>query len=266
MQYKINKFIKVSLLILTLVCAHSVGAYYSGSPTSTATVVVQKPITTQAKTIPTTATTTPAANAIAEKAKAYFGAEDTTAIVKPEAITSQFGVIEIKGANEKACPADRITYIVNYKNTAKTAITDVVVRVTFPTSIAFDQTSIGTFSYGDNSVAIPVGTLTVGQVGSIYISAHALNGVRDTKQAVILAEILFTNPNGKQDHALSYTFNDGSECQNLSASAFLGGGSFFPHSFFGWFFLILLIVLVVYLSRKFYYENNKKSGHVAHAH
>lgn len=224
--------------------------------------------TSQAPYVVGPAFSTPAQVAVAP----YQGTTNTTTttnttntITKPLSVNSQFSTLGSTNGFEGICPGQELNYTLTYQNTDKTkTLTNTVLRVTIPQEIAFDSASAGDYSQRDGTLTVFIGTLTPLQTGVVYIKAVAGTGVYGKELITTRTELSFTLPDGTQDTAVSYVFNNGLNCDRSSLGALaLFSGGFFPDTFWGWVVLIIVVCTIIYIARKFY---EKPHTHDVHSH
>lgn len=186
-------------------------------------------------------------------------------ITKPLSVSSQFSTLGATNGFEGICPGQELNYTLTYQNTDKTKIlTNTVLRVTIPQEITFNSASAGDYSDRDGTLTVFIGTLEPLQTGVIYIKAVAGTGVYGKELITTRTELSYTLPDGTQDTAVSYVFNNGLNCDRSSLGALaLFSGGFFPNSFWGWVVLIIVICAIIYFARKFY---EKPHTHDVHSH
>lgn len=187
----------------------------------------------------------------------------TNTITKPTSVSSQFSTLGATNGFEGICPGQELNYTLTYQNTDKTkTLTNTVLRVTIPQEIVFDSASTGDYSDRDGTLTVFIGTLAPLQTGVVYIKAVAGAGVYGKELITTRTELSFTLPDGTQDTAVSYVFNNGLNCARSSLGALaLFSGGFFPDTFWGWVVLIIVICSIIYFARKFYEKPHTQNAH-----
>ena len=187
----------------------------------------------------------------------------TNTITKPLSINSQFSTLGATNGFEGICPGQELNYTLTYQNTDKTkTLSNTVLRVIIPQEITFDSASTGDYSDRDGTLTVFIGTLAPLQSGVIYIKAVAGTGVYGKELITTRTELSFTLPDGTQDTAVSYVFNNGLNCDRSSLGALaLFSGGFFPDTFWGWVVLIIVICAIIFFARKFYEKPHTKNVH-----
>lgn len=189
---------------------------------------------------------------------------NTVTITKPLNVNSAYSTLGASNGFEGICPGQEVNYTLTYQNTDKTkTLTNVVLRVIIPQEISFVEATTGSYSDRDGTLTVFIGTLAPLQTGVIYVKGTATGAVFDKELIATRTELSFTLPDGSQDTAVSYVFNNGLNCPKSSLGALaLFSGGLFPNTFWGWVVLIALICLIIYFARKFY----EKPAHSAHGH
>jgi len=165
-------------------------------------------------------------------------------------------MLTIDGGSEFITPSEQRNYHVEWRNTSDQTLRDVVLRVMFPKSMTFDDSTDGGFSTEDNTLVFNIKTLSPREEGEMFLSAHANNPISEQELIVVTANMVYTNSSDVQNDALAYaTHRVGKFGNTLGANVFWAG--FFPDSFLGWLFLILLILLLILLAK---YLQNEFSG------
>ena len=155
---------------------------------------------------------------------------------------------------------DTIEYTINYANNTNSTIKDGTITVVLPQGFTAKQITQGVM-LNPTSVSIPVGTLTAGQTGTVYMQATVDKSVATSETLVTNGTLAYTLPNGTHDSAVGYTLNH-AESQTIFAGFTLGSG-FFPTTIFGWFITIIIILIIILIARRIA-RTNSGGGHGAH--
>jgi len=157
---------------------------------------------------------------------------------------------------------DLIDYVVTYKNIGKNKLIRPMIQVVLPTNVTLINSSRGTYSVDTHTLSAPIEDLEAGQEGIINLQGRVDSIPLNSSQIVTTAILVYTNPNGAQENAMTYVINipkltggvattvttttDGS----VLGSAVLFGG-LFSIGILGWLLIILLIMLIILASRSF---------------
>ncbi len=163
---------------------------------------------------------------------------------------SAFVSLNIADQTVGIAPGDAITYTINWQNVSSVTLTNATLAVILPSGVVYTQSTQGVLTT-NNTVVVPVGTLTPGQQGSVTIFARAAETLIPGTNLVTTATLTFTTPGNAQDSAIAYVLNNVVNRNSLAGLALWGSG-FFPNTLLGWVLLIGLIVLLVLLARWFY--------------
>jgi hypothetical protein len=165
---------------------------------------------------------------------------------------------------------DLIDYVVTYKNIGKYKLIRPMVQVVLPTNVTLINSSRGTYSVDTHTLSAPIEDLEAGQEGIINLQARVDSIPLNNSQIVTTAILVYTNPNGAQENAMTYVINvpkiiggvattvtttDG----GVLGSAVIFGG-LFSIGILGWLLIILLIMLIILASRSF---NRRNPNNVA---
>jgi hypothetical protein len=145
-----------------------------------------------------------------------------------------------------------------------------MVQVVLPTNVTLINSSRGTYSVDTHTLSAPIEDLEAGQEGIINLQARVDSIPLNNSQIVTTAILVYTNPNGAQENAMTYVINvpkiiggvattvtttDG----GVLGSAVIFGG-LFSIGILGWLLIILLIMLIILASRSF---NRRNPNNVA---
>jgi hypothetical protein len=160
---------------------------------------------------------------------------------------------------------DLIDYVVTYKNIGKYKLIRPMVQVVLPTNVTLINSSRGTYSVDTHTLSAPIEDLEAGQEGIINLQARVDSIPLNNSQIVTTAILVYTNPNGAQENAMTYVINVPKIIGGVSGTtvvdngSVLGGAAFFGGLFsigiLGWLLILLLIMLIILASRSF---NNRR--------
>ncbi len=155
---------------------------------------------------------------------------------------------------------DLIDYVVTYKNIGKNKLIRPMVQVVLPTNVTLINSSRGTYSVDTHTLSAPIEDLESGQEGIINLQARVDSIPLNNSQIVTTAILVYTNPNGAQENAMTYVINipkliGGTATTLVTDGSVLGGsvlfGGLFSIGLLGWLLILLLIMLIVLISRSF---------------
>lgn len=150
---------------------------------------------------------------------------------------------------------DTVEYTVEYGNGTQKTLKDAALTIVFPQGFSIKQSTRGTIAGA--TVSAPLGTMTPGQSGSIFIEAIVGQNTAVGSTLVTSATLDYTLPNGTRDSAVGYVLNHAS-ATNAIAGLALGGG-FFPSTIFGWLLTIIIILTIILIARRI--AKQKEGGH-----
>lgn len=150
---------------------------------------------------------------------------------------------------------DTVEYTVEYANGTNKTLKDAALTIVFPQGFSIKQSTRGTTAGA--TVSAPLGTLTPGQSGSIFIEAIVGQNTTVDSTLVTSATLDYALSNGKRDSAVGYVLNHAS-ATNAIAGLALGGG-FFPSTIFGWLITIIIILTIILIARRI--AKQKEAGH-----
>lgn len=163
--------------------------------------------------------------------------------------------VKVTTKNDEIRIGDTVEYTVEYKNGTNKTFKDAALTVVFPQGFMIKQSTRGTTAGA--TVSAPLGTLTPGQSGSIFIEAVVGQNTAVDSTLVTSATLDYALSNGKRDSAVGYVLNHAS-ATNAIAGLALGGG-FFPSTVFGWMLTIIIILTIILIARRI--AKQKEAGH-----
>ncbi|MCK9345127.1 MAG: hypothetical protein M0P64_03340 [Candidatus Pacebacteria bacterium] len=175
-----------------------------------------------------------------------------TTVVTSGGTTQSLVMLTIEGGAEMIMSGEKRTYRVTWKNTSAQALSNVVLRVTFPKTMNVESATKGTFSSADNSVVVDLKTLAAGESGDTFIFATAGRGLKSGDLLVVPANMVYTNKSGVQGDALAYVTHRAEVAQNAFGASVFGAGSFTPTTLLGWVSLLGLVLVLVLLGNHLY--------------
>jgi len=194
------------------------------------------------------------------------GSSTSTPSVTPSAPVSAPEVSEISKAlsitietkADKLIPGATVEYFINYKNNAKTSISDVVLRVALPKNVVFERATSGNFTQTDNTLVINDSAIASGEEKVVFIQAKVGENVQSKE--TLLTTVTANYKNGsKSEDVLAYVIGEvGSAGSALTAAVIFGESGVLPNTPVEWIVLILVIAGLVILGRKIYLDNGKK--------
>ena len=165
-------------------------------------------------------------------------------------------MLTIDSRYENVYVGDMIDYTVTYKNISGHTLNNSVLRITFPVEVAYRNGSAGSYSAGDRTVTIVLGTVVPNQTATYTFQGQVLGIARDNQLLVTTASLVFTEWHGAQEEATAYELNTVQVIRGGGFSLF-GGFGFLPNSLIEWLIIILIIFGIVYLARKAFRDDKK---------
>ncbi|KKT08927.1 MAG: hypothetical protein UV86_C0015G0010 [Candidatus Nomurabacteria bacterium GW2011_GWB1_43_20] len=176
----------------------------------------------------------------------------TVTVVNSGSSTQSLVSLSVDGGAEAITENEKRSYYVTWKNESSQSLRNVVLRVTFPQTMNFESSTVGTFSPADNTVTIDLGALASGDTGEAFFIATTDRAIKNGDLLVVTANMVYTDTKGVQGDAIAYkTHRVEASASALGASIF-GAGSFLPTTLFGWMLLIALVLVLVLLGNHLY--------------
>lgn len=154
---------------------------------------------------------------------------------------------------------------IEYKNTSKINLNDVVVKVAIPDDIEVVSTSQGKYDSTLKEVYLNISELVSGQSGVILLTVKAKDNSQNAKTIVLTAyaNYFLTTSSGDayKDETSTYVIyqivNDGSALKdtsnltsnNINKKIVTTNSSFLPNTFLGWISLIVILFILVIVGR-----------------
>ena len=176
----------------------------------------------------------------------------TTTVVTRGSSAQSLVTLSIEGGAEMIGVGEKRTYRVQWKNENGQSLKDVVLRVTFPTSMNIDSATKGAFSSGDNAVVVDLKTLASKETGDTFIFATTGRGLKSGEVLVVTANMVYTGTNGVQGDAVAYVMHRAEASQNAINASVFGAGEFVPTTLFEWVLLMILTLILVLLGNHLY--------------
>lgn len=169
--------------------------------------------------------------------------------------------LTVTNQQEKFNVGDTVNYTVTYTNGSNKTLSNSILTFILPMGFTVKATTQGVMQ-PPTMVTANLGTLAVGQTGSLFIQAEVQSNVATDQTLVTNATLAYTLPNGTHDSAVGYVLNH-AQVQNVFAGFALGSG-FFPSTIFGWLFTAIIILIIILISRRI--ARAKHGGHDDHGH
>src|SRR3989344_2339198 len=176
----------------------------------------------------------------------------TTTVVTRGSSAQSLVTLSIEGGAEMIGVGEKRTYRVQWKNENGQSLKDVVLRVTFPTSMNIDSATKGAFSSGDNAVVVDLKTLASKETGDTFIFATTGRGLKSGEVLVVTANMVYTGTNGVQGDAVAYVMHRAEASQSAINASVFGAGEFVPTTLFEWVLLMILTLILVLLGNHLY--------------
>ncbi len=179
-----------------------------------------------------------------------------TSIAKPSLIN-----LTITSDNEGICRGDYATLTVNYANASNETLKDVILRVSLPKELTYQDVSKGTFSKKDNMVTVAIDALNSNESGIVVVKVVVAETPTSDGTIVTTADVVYTRASGTQEETIAYTLQKPNCVAGTNAAlALFGAGGFFPNTLLGWLVLTTIIFILAVLSRNLYgsYKDKEK--------
>jgi hypothetical protein len=160
--------------------------------------------------------------------------------------------LSVSADREQVCRRDSVGFTVEYANTSKQTLKDVVLRVEIPSEMRYRDSSRGIYSDKDRMLTVEIGTLEVREKGEIVVRVDVVSNFSVDKPLVTSASLVYTNKDGGQDNVTAYALSKFGCVGYQNGALAFWSGDFFPTTILGWLILILIIVIIVLLSRNAY--------------
>lgn len=168
--------------------------------------------------------------------------------------SSKFVFLKIENRYEAVISGDVIDYTVTYKNISGKTLNKVVVQAVLPKEVKFRKSDKGDFDSSANTLTVNVGTLAIGDEGTVNFQGTATSSIKNKDFILTNALMKYTNPiTTAQEEAIAYVLNSVSKNSgSLSAASIFGDGSFLPTTLLGWLMLTLVIFGLIFFGRSLY--------------
>ena len=163
--------------------------------------------------------------------------------------TSSKIMLSIDTRFDNAYSGDTIDYIVKYKNTSGSTLSNAILHIEFPKEVTFRRANEGHYNQKDHTLTLDLGTLSRGESDEITVSVRAESSIRARTELVTKATLAFTMPNSAQENAIAYAITKVSDTtirgNSLAGTALFGGDGFLPNSLIEWLILIVLMAFII---------------------
>lgn len=176
----------------------------------------------------------------------------TVTVVNSGSSAQSLVSLAIDGGAEAITENEKRSYYVTWKNESTQSLRNVVLRVTFPQTMNFESSTIGTFSTADNTVTIDLGALASGETGEAFFIATTDRAVKNGDLLVVTSNMVYTDNRGVQGDAIAYKTHRVEASANALGASIFGAGAFLPTTLFGWMLLIALVLILVLLGNHLY--------------
>ncbi len=185
---------------------------------------------------------------------------DTTS--NPTATTTTGVSLSLTNKTDKVYVGDTVDYTLNYTNNTGKVLKNAHLNIIFPQGFTVLQTTKGQMT-PPSVINADLGTLDVGQSGSIFMQANVGSNVSLTSTLVTNATLYFTYPNKVSDSTVGYVLNHAGGISSLGG--FSLGAGFFPTTALGWIITILIILAIILTIRRISKaQNAQASGQIHH--
>lgn len=195
------------------------------------------------------------------------GGTSTGGSNEPSTVTSSSNYLDLEIASnfDKVSVGDVVTYNITYKNISGFDLTNVLLRVEFPSEMKFRKTTLGDYSRSNKSVVISIEKLTKGTSGEFIVLADVLRSAKTETILVTAFEGIHDNPTVKNAEVttVDYSIIEVDKGASALGASAIFSGAFFPGSFIGWLLIVLIIVVIILIAKavsktKAEEEENKK--------
>ena len=175
-----------------------------------------------------------------------------TTVVINGGTTQTVATLSIEGGAEMIGSGEKRTYHVKWENISAKPLTNVVVRIVFPTTIIVDSATKGAFSSADNSVVIDLKELSSKESGETFIFATSAKTLKSGELLVVTANMVYTDTKGTQGDVVAYVTHTAEATQSAVGASVFNAGEFVPTTLLGWISLMLLTLVLVLLGNHLY--------------
>jgi hypothetical protein len=188
---------------------------------------------------------------VVKKAVAPVTTKKTVTVVEHAEGISSLIMLTITGEDDTVSKGIGETYTVTWRNHSNQDLTNVVLRVIVPQSLAFESADDGTYSKADGIHTILIGKLNAGEEGEMNLVLKGGNTLKLDDLVVTTANIVYTDEYSVQGDALAYTTQRVSNSTSvLGASVGTVGG--ISIALIGWLILLILIVILAIVIHNLY--------------
>ncbi|MDQ5952925.1 MAG: hypothetical protein QG551_153 [Patescibacteria group bacterium] len=172
--------------------------------------------------------------------------------------SSNYLDLEITSNFDKVSVGDVVTYTVTFKNISGYDLTNVLLRVEFPSEMKFRKTTLGNYSRSNKSVIVPLEKVLKGTSGEFIVLADVLRSAKKETILVTAFEGIHDNPTVKNAEVttIDYSIIEVDKGASNLGAGLIFSGAFFPGSLIGWLLIVLIIVVIILIARA---VSNKKA-------